>query len=470
MYKSLKYLLFFLILTSCSNKQFNSLSKEQKMYEFSTIWKEVSYNFANFDNCPQVNFDSLYLDYLPKIIDSKNDFEYAKLIQKFMATLDNGHTNLEDLPNYLYPYLGWFKIKTTLKNNKVYIDNYGKKYENKLAINDEIIAINDIPVMEYLEKFIMPYIATTHPSKKLELSMMYTNSYYLTWRDSKMKLSILRNGKSIDVQLKVTSFLLPTKKEQEEEVDNEWIVPISYPQNEFYTDSSKGFAYIKLNACDRKNLNYFLDNKNVIKKCENLIIDLTDNGGGYSNFCNPIIDFLVDQDTLSLYPIKVRTNNSLYKAYGERMDTTHRDSWSKEQFNSYYYNFYLDKSFETIRHQDYWLNSLPQTERCTGNIYVIIGENTASAAEFLVTMLSQNKNILFIGETTAGAVGQPLRVFLKSGVVVKMNTIKSYDFENKDISYGFEPDYVFDYYKYNNEKDSLKLFQNLVNFIKFNNL
>lgn len=36
----------------------NTLTSEQKAYELSLIWKEMSYNFDNMSHCPE-------LDYLP---------------------------------------------------------------------------------------------------------------------------------------------------------------------------------------------------------------------------------------------------------------------------------------------------------------------------------------------------------------------------------------------------------------------
>ncbi len=466
---NLKYLLFCIVLVSCSNKQYNSLSKEQKIYEFSTIWKEVSYNFSNIDSFPIAKVDSLYLSYLSKVLNSKNDFEFSKLMQRFMAEFNNGHTNLEDIPNHLYPYLGWYKLRTVCRDGKVFIENFGRKYSNKLSIDDEIVEIDGIPIYDYLKNNIFPYIATTHPEQKLELAMINTSSYYLTWRDSKMKLTLKRKGKTIHVTIKVNDFLLPSEKEKKEEINNEWIIPTTMPKNIFLSDSLNNYAYIKLNACDKQNLDFFKMHQNQIKNFKNVVIDLSDDGGGNSSYVTPIIDFFLDTDTVNLYPIKSRVNNSLYKSYGEKMDNTHRDSWDRIQFNQYYYNFYTGNSYEFLRKNDFWVNSLSKNQRYSGNIYVIIGKNSASAAEFLITMLSSNKNIIFIGEKTAGAVGLPLRIFLKSGLVVKINTIKAYDFENNDVSNGFNPDYWYNLKKNHSESDSRILFKEMIDFIKIHN-
>jgi len=472
MFKNQKFflLVLFLLFISCSNKNINILTQEQKIYEFSTIWKEVSYNFSNIDSCPIANVDSLYMNYLSKVLNSKNDFEYSKIMQRFMAEFNNGHTNLEDIPNHLYPYLGWYKLKTVCRDGKVFIENFGKQYSNKLSIDDEIVEVNGIPIYDYLKNNIFPYIATTHPEQKLEFSMFNTNSYYLTWRDSKMKLTLKRKGKTIHLTIKVNDFLLPSEKEKKDEINNEWIVPTTMPKNIFLSDSLNSFVYIKLNSCNKQNLDFFEIHQNKFKNFKNVILDLSDNGGGSTNYITPIIDFFLDTDTVNLYPIKARVNNSLFKSYGEKMDKSHRDSWDGSQFNQYHYNFYTGNSYEILRKNEFWINSLSKSQRYSGNIYVIIGKNTASASEFLVTMLSRNKNIIFIGEKTAGAVGLPLRIFLKSGLVVKINTIKAYDFENNDISNGFNPDYLFNLKKNHSESDSRILFKEIINVIKIQNL
>ena len=79
----------------------NSYPIEQKIYEFSTIWKEISYNFDNFQNDMQVKLDSIYQSYIPLIIATDNDLEYYRIIQRFLAHCNNGHTALRDWNNPL---------------------------------------------------------------------------------------------------------------------------------------------------------------------------------------------------------------------------------------------------------------------------------------------------------------------------------------------------------------------------------
>ena len=63
----------------------NQISSEQKVYELSMLWKEMSYNFGNMDNCPGLDIDSLYRTFIPMVTETKDDFEYWKVLQRFMA-------------------------------------------------------------------------------------------------------------------------------------------------------------------------------------------------------------------------------------------------------------------------------------------------------------------------------------------------------------------------------------------------
>ena len=65
----------------------DTVSKDDKIYALSLIWKEADYNFAFFDRQPHLNWDSLYVAYIPKILATKNVYEYVKVLQNFIGAL-----------------------------------------------------------------------------------------------------------------------------------------------------------------------------------------------------------------------------------------------------------------------------------------------------------------------------------------------------------------------------------------------
>jgi hypothetical protein len=176
--------------TAQKKNDINRISKEQKLYELSVIWKELSYNFANMDNCPRLDIDSLYQAYIPVVQNTKNDIEYCQSIKSFLANFNNGHTRLYRYPQYLIPELGWFFITTVYKDGKIIINNFEKKYADRLNIGDEIYTINGIKAMDYFQKYIIPYVPTSNEENKIHEAMFTQDEIHTTYKDEKMVLGI----------------------------------------------------------------------------------------------------------------------------------------------------------------------------------------------------------------------------------------------------------------------------------------
>jgi len=71
-----------------------NISEDEKVAGLSKLWSEVKYNFPNFDLVPHLNFDSLYLAYLPKVKQTSSTSAYYKVMEEFCAQLKDGHTNV----------------------------------------------------------------------------------------------------------------------------------------------------------------------------------------------------------------------------------------------------------------------------------------------------------------------------------------------------------------------------------------
>ena len=70
-----------------------NLSNADKLYGLSKFWSETSYNFAYFDHA-KINWDSTYRAYIPKVLATKNTWEYYLVMARFCALLKDGHTIL----------------------------------------------------------------------------------------------------------------------------------------------------------------------------------------------------------------------------------------------------------------------------------------------------------------------------------------------------------------------------------------
>ena len=138
-------LLAFLLMAGGIRMQAQELSTipaEQKAYELSVLWKETSYNFGNIDNCPGLDIDSLYRAFLPKVTETKDDFEYWKMLQQFMACFNNGHTKVFGASDHLVKHLAYPMLATAFHEGNVIIENFGSRMADSLHVGDTIVTIN----------------------------------------------------------------------------------------------------------------------------------------------------------------------------------------------------------------------------------------------------------------------------------------------------------------------------------------
>ncbi|MCL2131810.1 MAG: S41 family peptidase [Lentimicrobiaceae bacterium] len=453
----------------------NRISKEQKLYELSVVWKELSYNFANMDNCPNVDLDSLYREYIIIVQNTKNDWEYYKAIRHFLCHFNNGHVACYWMPDYFLDYLGTLLLTTTYKDNKVIVENIGAHNANKIGIGDEIISVNGIPVIDYLQKNSIPYIAASNEeSKTLHRATFGGRGLTNTaLKDEKIKLKIKTSNGIKKVVLAYDKYYKPTSKDTIVQKNRKYldttvyIHSVSMRNNLFLEDTINDFAYIRLTRCDESFSSFFDENYDKILKHRNLIVDVHYNEGGSSNVTDIAIARLINNDSIYTYTEKTRVNNALHKAWAAVKILLYEDDDVPEFHKINYYPYYYNTAFDKVSNEIVaYPSNVPDSLYYKGNVYVLISEDNASAGEYFAAMLSQNKDITFLGKKTAGAFGQPLLVRLPSGIEVIINTTKTFDFRGNDISSGFPPDYEYDFLEIHKITDPQKMLSKLIEVIK----
>ena len=104
--------------------QSNLPSKKERIYSLSMIWKELEYNFAFPSYFQKHRLDSLYLNYLPKIENVKDEYEYYRILSSFMANMNEAHTRI--IPPQKLPY-DMPPIITSNIGEHIYVKNIDKK-------------------------------------------------------------------------------------------------------------------------------------------------------------------------------------------------------------------------------------------------------------------------------------------------------------------------------------------------------
>jgi Tricorn protease C1 domain len=127
-----------------------NLSEDEKVAGLSKFWAEVRFNFANFDLVPELDWDALYLAYLPKVRQTRSTLEYYQVLEELCARLKDGHTNVipprEIIETYDRP-----PLRTALFEDKVLITRVlsDRLLGEGVRVGLEVEAVDGIPVRRY---------------------------------------------------------------------------------------------------------------------------------------------------------------------------------------------------------------------------------------------------------------------------------------------------------------------------------
>lgn len=133
-------------------------TESDKMLYISQIWKDGITKFHSPQYLHTINWDSLYVSYLKKALETKDDGEYYLVMREFLAKLNDGHSDI-CYDNFLFNSLKTDFIPIDIKciKNDYYILGVDKVLLEKIPLGSKIIELNNMPVQEYLNRYIMQY-------------------------------------------------------------------------------------------------------------------------------------------------------------------------------------------------------------------------------------------------------------------------------------------------------------------------
>ena len=143
----------------------NSISNAEKVYGLSKFWQEVNYNFVYLNKIDKDQWEDDYKTLIDEVQNTENDYEYYRLLQKFCATLKDGHTNVffpDTIENSLNnTYFGEYRLFLTNIDNKAIVTRTNLSKKDEIPIGTEVVKVNGIDTKTYLEKEVFPYISSS---------------------------------------------------------------------------------------------------------------------------------------------------------------------------------------------------------------------------------------------------------------------------------------------------------------------
>ncbi|MDR0603333.1 MAG: hypothetical protein LBG80_03410 [Bacteroidales bacterium] len=419
------------------NCQPNTISMKDKLLALSMFWSEVRYNFVFYDQLT-FDWDSLYQTYIPLVMETKNNVEFDELMQKFVGSLQDGHTNYQG-SHYHYPYTDYIGISVRYFNDTLRIVTVDTTLVNTFPVGSKIIKINGMNTDEYMEKYINPYVDSKFKPTQ-ELLAAY-DLFSVRQLNDKLTLTYITPQGEIKTNTPPREgerFRYPsTGKSYISDYER---IRISWLENNIALLTINSF-----NDPQGQIERYFEKYKDTLYYADGIIIDIRTNSGGSTATARYFLKHIIKDTCFLHFAWQARVNNSVKKANGNYIENNK--------------DFYAMRAYQTFDADTIYIEDSIKRFDCP--IIILIATGTVSAAEdFLIMLYERPDRPLFIGRPSFGSTGSPLVIWdwpIKNSFARICARRVLFPYSKKIFDTGIIPDiwvkYSFEEYMGNIDKD-----------------
>jgi C-terminal processing protease CtpA/Prc len=337
------------------------------------------------------NWNSTLAQFIPKFLDDKNALQYRLTFLELIGRIHDTHANLWGTDSVMINYKGRYiaPLKARFVEDKLVISAaYESAVEPQVRIGDVIIAIDNMPVEEYVKNNSKYYPASNVPSQLRNISRDI-----LRTKNRTMDLSIQNEkGKSL---IKMSTISID---DYDRARDYAW----NYTQSCCYL-LNDNVGYINLGNGQASLLPEIM---NSFKSTKGIIVDIRS---------YPSESF---QTKLTEY----------FMGAPKPFVSMSRPNLSRPG------QFLLEPSFEVGKFsKDYY----------KGKVVVLVNELSQSNSEFTTMALQAGANTTVIGSTSAGADGNTARFILPGNLVTYITALGVYYPDGRETQrVGIVPDII----------------------------
>lgn len=381
------------------------LNAPTKAYILSRFCTEVKYNFAFYDKL-NFNWDSLCVASMPSLTATSSDEDFLKGMQPLCNQLHDGHTYIFPMnnPKNQADWIRPFPMKTKRIGDRVFVTDVYSSNLQQSGVHPgcEIIEIDGENVLDYGNKHIRPYLASSTPQwakyrpfAEFELTKdKGSKSSKILFKNKKGKEFTVESNRNLSWDLKKDTPSMSFKVKE----DNIGLLTVGSFQNSDF------------------NRTYFDELYDEILKTDALIIDIRNNSGGNSSHADYLISHFIR------LPIPQET-------WSSPMYIAAHASWN------YPREWYMQTPAPVLPMDEKEIYQKP--------IILLVNATTFSSAENFCVLFKGAKRGKIIGTPTGGSTGNPIFIDLGFGLGCCICTKHELDTDgNEFIGIGIQPDIV----------------------------
>lgn len=403
------------------------LSIAERILGLSKIWQEANYNFAHFDQVPDVDWEAAYQDFLPKVIEAEDLYAYYRLLQRFTALLEDAHTSIY-FPPHLNEEIVSHPIQIEKIGEKFYIVNLDKSLAQELPLFAELIKINGKETKEYLEAEVLAFTSASAPHSR----QYWATQDLLKGRiGEKIQLEFIHEGKTgswEEIRGKMESI--------------DWIrTPFKKAQDVSCDFTEEGIAHLQINNFNSEAvIEGFREQIPLLYSANAILLDLRFNLGGNSQIAREILKYFTDAHLIPKVQGSTRKHLPSHKALGSFLAFQPNTDWKPTEADQVLFmKYYQGRVWELEENRPY-IND-QEAQKLLVPMLVLTSPDTASSSEdFLVSFQSLNRGKL-MGTKTCGSTGAAVFFKLPGGGMARICARKcTYPDSHEFVGYGIEPD------------------------------
>ena len=421
-----------------------TITDAQKIYELSKIWEEAAYNFAFWDKV-NMNWDEEYKKALPRVLKTKDLYDYYRELKRFVALLNDGHTDVS-FPNEIAQdseFFSMFPVYFAKPGSEIIVVSTSEDVKDRIPLFSVLVKIDGTDIHDYIRGNCYPFI--WHANEDA-CGVFVLNQLVFGRRGSSAVFTFAKDGRQFDIRLirDAPSGIVWHKTEPFPQSNAaRRLISCSDAHSVHITDD--GIAIIRMTSFDDASMpGKIYSCFDELKNAKGYILDVRGNSGGNSGNADAIAALFIGGEFHSCYA-ETQVYEPTYKAWSlfreDFKGLSSDDALLKFADDKYSLKLYqMQKNIFYVRDEGKAVaNSAPG--KLDGPVVVLMNQYTFSAAEDFVDVMKMYTKAVFVGNNTAGTSGQPLCEALESGGFFRICTRRCVAQNGEDIyNKGFAPD------------------------------
>lgn len=390
------------------------ISREDRILGLVTTYTMAKQHFAWFDQLPKLDWDAAFKKYLPLVEKEQSLYEYYRILQKFIALLQDSHTSIQ-APEAVYKatdVLPWFL--NIVEGKWVVIERYPvpEVLAEDIPPGSILLDIEGKSPLDYYQGRFLAYVPSGTERARIGALRFYAR--YPAGTQVKVKLQYpdgsdhARTLRANLSQVKWNDDLMAKYK-------------LSFHRDPTFlkTDMPGGIVHVRYRSCDSTVEEQFcklIESFDRYTTPKAIILDIRGNRGGGTP--HSAIRHLISKP-IPWGLAKTRWSISYYDASFRKQKLS--DAQFKEQCEWRGLGPTFDRDWCSIPTD---LRIQPHEKHYDGPLYILTNQETASAAEDFVMLLHGTGRATVCGEPTCGETGQPIIADLPGGGKVWVCTMQ----------------------------------------------